>query len=249
MSSAKRQSAKRGRRPEVTRHESAQQVSAAVTAFIALHAHDLDEHGIAVLKRLSESGRNSDRLTAAEAIVASLPGESWNTLFADCILAERRARNHPSWISDAQSVLDRSEDAQKALSLIVRFLERPWPPKRISRDPDIVEMQLRLARDPVHDALDTLRYAIAMKQRLASEHLQLYSRKTTRDGARAAGIGWIHESLIRECHRVGRQPAPRCLAAIATAALNMGEVTGDAARKAPVPSDRLNALYDTARSG
>jgi hypothetical protein len=242
--------------PEVTRHEAAEQVREAVTAFVdrfhageqhfALHGHHLDTNAIAVLQRLSESGRNSDQLTAAEAIVAALPREGWDILFADCVLAELRARNHKAWMGTARMVLDRYPQAEKALDLAERFLGRPWPPERRpkprSRDPNVVELR-RLARGPVDDALDLLRSAEAMKRRLASEHLQLFSRKTTPDGARAEGIGWVRESLIQGCRRAGREPKPRYLAAIATAALDMGEITEDAARKAPMPTERLDDLY------
>jgi hypothetical protein len=219
-----------------SRHEASCRVRDATAAFLAgdlhyaLHGHEIDDHAKAVLERLSESGRNSDRVTAAEAIIAALPREGWETLFADCIVGEWRARSHPTWISDAQAIIkDRHPEAQKAIKILANFLR---PPRGAG-----------FGHDPVSDALDVLHSAVTSKKRLASDHLRLFSRKTTPEAARAEGIGWIRESLIRGSRRAGCEAKPRHLAAIATVALNMGEITEDAARKASMPTERLDALY------
>jgi hypothetical protein len=102
-----------------TRHAASRLVREAAAAFLvgdphyALHGHEIDDHAKAVLDRIGESGRTSDRVTAAEAIVAALPRESWAALFADCIVAEWRARSHQAWVSHAQVVMDRHPEAQK----------------------------------------------------------------------------------------------------------------------------------------
>jgi hypothetical protein len=217
-----------------SRREASHRVGDATAAFLigdphyALHGHGIDDHAKAVLGRLSELGRNSDSVTAAEAIVAALPQGGWETLFADCIVAEWRARSHRAWISNAKVALERHPEAQRAIKILERFLN---PPRGAG-----------FGHDPVSDALDELHGAVSSKKRLASDLLQLFSRKTTPEAARAVGVGWIRESLIKGSRRAGSGAKPRHLAAIATAALNMGEITEDAARKASMPTERLDAL-------
>ncbi len=218
------------------RHDCARQVQEACEAFLAddlapalrNHGLSIDLHGHAVLKRLAGIGRPSQSLTAAEAIVSALPRESWGRLFADCIVAEWKARSYPSWIRDQQSIRARSVEVDKALNVTARFLGLA----KGSTEPS----------NPANEALATLRSAVRQRQRLADEHLKLYSRKTTREAARAVGVGWIRATLESLGRRYGCKPEPRHVAAIATAALNMDDVTENAARKAPRFTDRLQEL-------
>jgi hypothetical protein len=223
---------------EAGRHDASRQVREAGEAFPAgdlpaalrNHGRSVDAHARAVLKRLAESGCPSQALTAAEAIVSTLPREGWDRLFADCIVAEWKARNHGQWIRDQQGVLDRAVEADKALDLAARFLRLP---KGAADSPD-----------PDDEALWTLRRSVEMRRCLADEHLKLYSRKTTPEACRAVGVGWILETLEALGRRYGCKTEPRPVAAIATAALNMGDVTEDAARKAPRFMERLDSLAD-----
>jgi hypothetical protein len=207
-------------------------VKAAVEAFRQHHPHlkmhlidELDKHAEEVLSRLSGLGRNSDSLIAAEAILEGVPRESWDWLFADCIVAEYQARKHEVWAKDARSRLERSFEAEKALGIVRQFLNIPLPPH--AED----------AEDPVVDAHEMLGRAIELERSAHRHYLKTVSRKTTPDAALSHGIGWIRESVSALCARAGRSAEPRYVAAIASAALG-NEITSDAARKAKGPRDR-----------
>ena len=89
------------------------------------HNHAMDDHGRAALERLSASGRNSDRITAAEAIVSVLPPDAWPSLFADCVIAEWRARNHKTWNEDATDRPGAGGRSRRGVTAIVaRFLRK-----------------------------------------------------------------------------------------------------------------------------
>jgi hypothetical protein len=218
------------------RHEAAQKIGAAVAAFLAAaphptlrdHNHTIDNHGRAALGRLGNSGRNSDRMTAAEAIVATLPPEAWPSLFGECVIAEWRSRSHKKRIDGARTVLERSKEADKALSTVARFLGRTGP----FADPD----------SPKDDALAVLRTAIAARRRSSEYTRSLSSRTKTEAAARAHGVGWIRDALESICRRHGTTCEPRHVAIIATAALGMGEVTANVVDKAPSVTERLAAI-------
>ena len=227
--------------PQPNRHKAARRVRTAVDLFLANnpndlpalyhHNHQIDAHAQNVLARLGGLGCNSDRITAAEAIVHAIPEAAWGAFFADCIIAEWKARSHKQWISDAQSTADRSIEADKAIDLVARFLGSP-------------------RHDPIDEALGLLRDQITTKRRSATEHLELYSRKTTAEAARALGAGWIRETMERIARRYGSPPPePRHVAAIAGATLALGHVTPEAARKAPSFAGRLRALRSGAFGG
>jgi hypothetical protein len=217
------------------RHEASRRLKVAIDKFLQRHTHvgvtrhPIDEHARAVLARLSDLGRPSDRLTAAEAIVRGVPQDGWEWLFADAILAEHRARSHAEGVARAQMVKDGAAEAKECLDRLERFLAAAYPSL-----PDYP--------DPVPDAVDTLRMALSNNERLASDHLKTSSRKTDGAAARAQGVGFIRESVERSCELAGVSASPAAIAAIATAALGMGEVTADAARKADTPRDRLRHL-------
>ena len=221
-----------------SRHEAARRVKASVDTFLAgdpdrtpalfNHNHRLDDHGRGVLTRLASVGLNSDRITAAQAIALAVPEAAWAALFADCIIAEWKTRSHKEWISNSQTVSDRSLEADDALKQIERFLGS-------SRG------------DSIEDAIALLRTHISIKRQLASEHLELYSRKTTNEASRAVGVGWIRDTLESIARQHGCPvPDPQHVAVVATVALGRGDVTPDAARKAPSFKKRLLALHSGA---
>ena len=227
-------SAEAATKEKPTRGQASRLVKEAMASFsagaphLALHGHEIDQHADKVLARLGSLGRTSDAITAAEAIVSTVPRESWPTLFADCIVAEFRARRHEDRIKDAQLVQDRSAGAKKAIATLALFLRLP-------------RYSAPVTDDPVREALDLLRSAVAMEQRLAGDQLKMLSRKKTAEAARAHGTGWIKESLVGLA-RAAENTEPRHIAVIATAALGMGDVTPDAARKASGPRARLDRL-------
>lgn len=218
------------------RHQAAQQIKAAVreflegepTAALRNHKHAIDDPARKALARLSTIGRNSDRMTAAEAIVETLPPEAWPSLFADCVIAEWRARSHPGWNNDARSILERADEADKALAAVARFLCKT----EVVGDPS----------DPAGEALGILHTSIDMRRRLAGDHQQLYSRNKTPEAARAHGVGWIRDTLESICRRYGATCDPRHVAIIATAALGMGDVTVNMVDKAPSLPERLAVI-------
>jgi hypothetical protein len=222
---------KRGK-TAAARHEASRRVRAAIDEFLQRHtqvgaaAHPIDERARAVLDRLAALGLPSDRLTAAEAIVQGVPPDGWEWLFADCVVAEHRARTHAEGVAKAQMVLQGASEAGESIDRLKRFFKAAY------RSP-------AGCSDPVDDALATLRAALDANRRLASDHLELSSRKVTSAAARAEGIGWIRESIQRSCELACVPASPAVIAAICTAALGMGEVTPDAARKAETMRNRL----------
>jgi hypothetical protein len=232
------------------RRNAVERIKCAALTFLAsgnhpgLHGHKIDDHAKQVLGRLYAPGRNSDRLIAAEAIIAAVPEAGWHSLFADCIYAELRARNHESWLQNAQSTNSGAKSALQEYGKVWRFLGYPN-----SKNPDFAKVLESKRGDPVLEALQIIHGAIAAKARLADEHSRLVSRKKTPEAARAEGAGWIRESIEKICGRLSGFPEPRFIAVIASAALNMGEMTPDAVRKAPKFTERLNQLQSGAFNG
>ena len=226
---------------QADKRETARRVRAAADVFLAddpdrwpalrNHGHQIDAHARAVLARLASTGRASDRLTAAQAIVEAVPDAGWAALFADCIIAEWKARSHKAWISDARHRMQRADEAEKSLRSLTRRLG--WTSRPIDD----------LTPDPVGAALAELRSELDGRRRLSGDHLRLYSRKVTPEAARALGAGWIRDTMECIARRYNRaSPEPRHVAAIATATLALGDVSPEAARKAPNFRDRFNAL-------
>jgi hypothetical protein len=213
------------------RNEAVRQLREAVAKFKSevtpehLRGHRLDEHAQGVLDRLSKAGCGHP--WPAEAIIEAVPCERLPWFFADCIYAERLARTHASTVSDAQGIVSRSEDADKALNQIMQFLGRP-----LRSDSKTVA----LVYDPEGDAISFIRQMIESKRRGAEITIERSSRKKIEAAGRAAGIGFIADSLADEC-------TPLRLAAIANAVFETDEITPDAARKAPSYVQRVRGAF------
>ncbi len=231
-------------RKSTSRQQATKRVKEAVEHFIAkgthpgLHDNVLDELACKALGRLCHVARNSDRITAAEAIVLAIPETKWGWVFADCVIAEKRARNHKSWIGLARAIKETTPDIKKAFREVARYLDPSYVDSRNSAAGFVSVDQATT------EALDIIRQSINAKHRLAMDHLNLVSRKTIRSAARMEGTAWILDSLTAISQRGGGSAEPQYVAAIATAVLDMGEVTIDAARKAKSFKSRLSNISE-----
>jgi hypothetical protein len=168
-----------------------------------------------VLDRLASDERASD------AFVAVLPnGDRWNVLLSDCITANERARSHAKRICALRKRLQKAPRATKAVETIADFFDG------IRSEPF----------DPVKQALGTLRAEINFWRRLAEEDLGTLSRKKDASAARAQGIGWLRESVLR----LSRQPNQKHVIVLAQIVLETRDIDLNNVRKAVMLSDALN---------
>jgi hypothetical protein len=218
--------------------EAVQWLAAAVAAY-----PKPDTHAKAVLGRLQ-----ADKAVAA-AFAAVCPNEpSWRILLADCVQAERLAREHPyrlktlralvkdipvaiEALRQAEGILhpqllpDRRKAGEGRLHYSVARLDRPDAP---------VEEQAALERkpetlsDPIRDAFALLHQHAQTQLASAEDWLARVSQRSYPPASRALGIAWIKGSVLA----LSGAPNLDHVITLAEPALGTDEpVTKDAIRK------------------
>jgi hypothetical protein len=210
-----------------------------------------NEHGHAVLDRLSAS---SDDEYYAERVLPAFkaaPRDRWSTLLYACVRAGEVQRQHKEVIEQAKRDIEAADEAEEALHRVEDFLARGARSVPVS---DAIAFHLldnSAKFDPIQDgirtdykrddrraqtAVELLRSQIDSARRRAKDELRLRSQKTDDGGSRLAAVGLI-KAAVRDAAPCARN-LRKITAGLATAVLEE-EVFEDAVGHAKSPREWL----------